>query len=184
VEAVERQVRAVEQVVLAAERQRAQKQPLEQPPVDEAARLGVRKRLMRGQPLAEAVTDEAAQVEPQRRHPQQLPDRADPLERGRDHQLHQHDRIDRRTPDILGVIGRRRRAHERPIDQLVETAVAVVGRHQLVQADQLDLQRRRPILDSADRHPKPPAFRVLSRLRIPVRPDGRSPLGAAFWTSP
>ena len=97
VEAVDRKVAALDQPVLLAQRDRAQEQPLEHVAVGETLRLRLRDRLMRGQPLAEPVAEKEAQIKPQRRHPQQLPHRPDPLQRPRQHQLQKHRRIDRRS---------------------------------------------------------------------------------------
>ena len=155
VEAVDRQVRALDQTVLLAELERAQEQPLEQRPVDEAARLGVRERLVDGQPLVEAVAEEAAQIEAQTRDPAQLARRADPLQRGSDHQLDQHDRVDRRAADIIRVVPAGRLAHERPVDQTIELPVPAVLRHQLVEADHRHLQSRLLPLHRPHRHPGP-----------------------------
>ncbi len=63
VEAVDRNVRSLDQVVLIAQLERTQKQALEQRRVDEAAGMRVRERLVDGQPLAKAIAEEAAQIE-------------------------------------------------------------------------------------------------------------------------
>jgi hypothetical protein len=104
---VDGQVRAVDQPVLPAERHRPQEQPLEQLGVDEPPRLGVADRLVHRQPLREPVAKEAADVHAHRGDPQQLSHRADPLQRADQHQPDQHDRIDRRTPHISGVVRNR-----------------------------------------------------------------------------
>jgi hypothetical protein len=158
VEPVDRQVRALDQPVLLAQLERAQEQPLEQRRVDETASMSVRKRLVHRQPLDEAEAEEAAQVQPHPRLPQQLPHRADPFERTHDHQLHQHDRVDRRPTDVGGVVRRGNLPHEPPVDQPVEPAITVVLSNQLVQADHLHLQRRRLPLQLPHRHPAPPTL--------------------------
>src|SRR3954453_19300438 len=61
---------------------------------------------MHRQPLAEPVTQETANVDAHRGPPQPLAHRVDPLQRADQHQLDQHDRIDRRTPHLDGVIRR------------------------------------------------------------------------------
>jgi len=155
VETIDRQVRALDQTVLLAEIERAQEQALEQGPVDEAARLGVRERLMDGQPLVKAVAQEAAQIETQTRDPAQLAGRPDPLQRSSDHQLDQHDRVDRRTADIVRVVPAGRLAHKRPINQTIELPVPAVLRHQLVQADHRHLQGRLLPPHRPHRHPSP-----------------------------
>ena len=155
VEAVDRQVRALDQTVLLAEIQRAQKQALEQRPIDEAARLGVRERLVNGQPLVEAEPQEAAQIKAQTRDPAELTRRADPLQRGSDHQLDQHDRVDRRATDNVRVVRAGRLARERPVDQTIELPVPALLRHQLVQADHRHLQGRLLPPHRPHRHPGP-----------------------------
>jgi len=60
VEAVNRDVRALDQPVPLTQLQRAQKETLKKRRVDEAARVGMRERLVDGQPLGEAVAEKAA----------------------------------------------------------------------------------------------------------------------------
>jgi len=105
-----------------------------------------------GQPLAEAVAEEAPEVEAHARLAQELPGRADPLERARHHQLDEHDRVDRGATELLGVVGAGDLAHEAPVDQAVERAVAVILGDELVQADHLHLQGRRLSFHRAHRH--------------------------------
>src|SRR3954470_13869572 len=134
VKAVDRQMRTVDQTVLPAQRHAAQEQPLKQPGVHEPSRVGVADRLMHRQPLAEPVTKKATDVDAQRSDPQQLAHRVDPLQCADQHQLDQHDRIDRRAPHIRRVVRRRLCAHEPPIDQLVQPPQPIIGRHELIQA--------------------------------------------------
>jgi hypothetical protein len=94
----------LDQPVLLAQSDAVEEEPLEDVAIGEALRLRLRDRLVGGQLLGERVAEEQAQIEPQRRDPQQLAHRADPLQRPGQHQLQQHRRIDRRPPDTLGVI--------------------------------------------------------------------------------
>jgi hypothetical protein len=169
VEPVDRQVRPVDQAVLATQRDRPQEQPLEQLRIDEPPRLGVTDRLMHRQALAEPIAQEAADVHAQRGDTQKLAHRPDPLKRADQHQLHQHDRIDRRAPHIDRVIPRRLSAHEPPIDRRIKPPQPIIDSNQLVQTHHLDLQRRRLSLHRSHSHPA----RVLNP---PDRPT--------IWTGP
>src|SRR5207244_12943151 len=114
-EAVDREMAALDQPVLLAQGDRVQKEALEHAAVGEALRLRLRDRLVRRQPLAQSVTEKQAQIEAEIRYPQQLTHRADPLQPPDDHQLQQHRRIDRRTADPIAVVRTRRRSHETPV---------------------------------------------------------------------
>src|SRR5712691_8190042 len=100
VEAVDREMRALDQTMLATKSERAQEEALEQLPVDETTRLRMRERLVHGQTLVEAVAEEPPEIETQARDTAQLARRANPLESGRHHQLDEHDRIDRGTAHL------------------------------------------------------------------------------------
>ena len=171
VEAIDRDVRALDQAVLLAQLERAQKEALEQRRIDEAAAVGVRERLVDGQPLGEAVAEEAAQIQAHARLAQQLPRRADPLERTGDHQLDEHDRVDRGSANLLGVVRGGELAHERPVDEAVELPVAVVLSDELIETHHLHLQRRRLPLDRAHRHPAPPRSTSTDQASIGPRSD-------------
>ena len=183
VEAVDREVGAVDQVVLAAEADRAREQPLEEPGVDEATGVGVGDRLVDRQAVCEAVAEKAAQIETHGRHPQKLAGRADPLERAAERELDEHDRVER-GPALLGVVGGGGLAHERPVDELVEAAVAVVGGHQLVEADDLDLKCRRVTLRRPHCHTEtsPRAYRM--QRMVPSAADGKVRSARGLWTGP
>jgi len=170
VKPVDRQVRAIDQAVLAAQRHRPQEQPLKQRRVDEPPRLGMADRLVHRQPLAESVAQKPPDVDAHRRDSQQLAHRVDALQRADQHQLDQHDRIDRRATDIQRVIPRRLRPHELPIHDRVQSPKPVIDRHKLVKTHHLDLQRRRLPL----RHTHSHARKVL-------KPAGQT---KPFWTGP
>ena len=166
VEAVDRKVAALDQPVLLAQRDRAQEQPLEHVAVGETLRLRLRDRLMRGQPLAKPATEKEAQIKPQRRHPQQLPHRPDPLQRPRQHQLQKHRRIDRRSAQPIGVIGTGRLPHETPTtDQLVDPAK---NDHPRTPARQGKPSRPAATPPSSLPHPPPPP-RLLHSTNTPRR---------------
>ncbi len=86
VEAVDRQMRPLDQPVLPAQLERTQEQTLEQSRIDETAGVCVRQRLMHRQLLGQAIAEEAAQVEAHPRLAQQLARRTNPLPRARHHQ--------------------------------------------------------------------------------------------------
>ena len=154
---IDGEVGAVEQLVLGAERDAAQKQALEQLAIDKAARVCLGDRLMGGQALTEPVAEKAAQVEAQRRHPQQLTHRPDPLQRARQHQLHQHDRVDRGAAKRVRVVRPRRLTHEAPVDDRVDQPIQVVIRNKLIKTGDLDLPRRLLTPRRPQRHPRTPS---------------------------
>jgi hypothetical protein len=69
-EAVDREMRTLDQPVLLAQLKRAQEQTLEQRRIDETACVSMRERLVHQQPLAQPVAEEAAQIEAHARLPQ------------------------------------------------------------------------------------------------------------------
>jgi hypothetical protein len=167
---IDRQVRAIDHAVLATQRHQPQKQPLEQLGVDESPRLGVTDRLIHRQSLHQPVAKETADIDPHPSHPQQLTHRVDPLKHTDQHQLDQHDRIDRRAPNSQRIAGRRLGAHKPPIDQRIQPPQPITDRHQLVHTDHLDLKRRRLPLRRTHSHPR----------------KGHKPSGQTrpFWTGP
>jgi hypothetical protein len=178
-EAVHREVRALQEAVLGAEGHRTGKEALEEITVDEAHGVGVGERLVSGQPLGEAVAQEAAQVEAQSGHPQKLAHGADALQRPGDHELDEHDGVDRGAADALGVVGRRQLAHEAPVDEAIEPPVAVVFGHELIEADHLHLPGRllAPLLTHG--HDPPPVTRCNRPLTV-LHARAAIP----FWTGP
>jgi hypothetical protein len=123
VEAIDREMAALDQPMLLAQRNRVQEEPLEHLAVGEPLRLRLRDRLVRRQPLAQPIAEKEAQIKTKISNPQQLPHRTDPLQRPGDHQLQQHRRVDRRPANGIAVVRPRRLTDETPVaDDLIDPA--------------------------------------------------------------
>src|SRR5665811_1701321 len=129
-----------DRALLGAERHAAREEALEEVAAGEAQGVGVGDRLVGGQALGKAVAEKAPQIEAQGGEAQQLAHRAAAFEGPGQHQLEQHDRVERGAADLAGVERRRRLAHEAPVDELIEAPVEIVLADQLVEADHLDLE--------------------------------------------
>ena len=109
---------------------------------------------MVGKRLAQAVAEKAPDRKGVLGHPQGLAHRAQPAQGGHQEELHQHDRIDAGPADV-DVEGARRLAHRMPAHQPLHPAQQVIARHQLIQADHLQLAGllSRAHRDRHDHHP-------------------------------
>jgi hypothetical protein len=104
-----------------------------------------------GQPVAEKASDRDRVLG----HPQGLAHRAQAPQGGDQKELHQDDRVHAGAAEV-DVEGERRLAHGVPAHQPLDPAQQIVARHQLIQADHLQLAGllARAHRDRHDHHPE------------------------------